>query len=126
MLYDIKQFSDRIRNITSEFTRDEIEEDYIKLDALHHNFNKIGEATNRILQNDSELSAKLRARIPRIRNVVDFRNRLLHEYDNVDEDRVWGILGNHFPVFYQTIIDCLEEFDPPDPEPDKSSTGPKP
>lgn len=124
-LYDIKQFCDRIRNIISEFTREQIEEDYIKVDALHHNFNKIGEATNRILQNDSELAAKLRNRIPGIRKVVDFRNVLLHEYDNIDDDRVWGILNNHFPVFYLAIIDLLVELDQPAPEFPKTPTGPK-
>ncbi len=124
-LYDIRLFCDRIRDITSEFTREQIEEDYVKLDALHHNFAKIGEATNRILQNDPEGAAKLQARIPRIRDVVDFRNVVLHDYDEVNNDEVWGIIEDHFPIFYQTIADFLEEFNPPDPEPDKSSTGSK-
>lgn len=115
ILYDIKLFCDRIREITFEYTREQIKEDYIKVDALHHNFNKIGEATNRILQNDPELAAKLRNRIPGIRKVVDFRNVLLHEYDNIDDDRVWGILNNQFSVFYQTITDLLVELDPQAP-----------
>lgn len=83
-LYDIKTFCDRVNYIKSNWTRTEINDDFTKQDALHHNFAKIGEAVNRILKSDPELAS----RIPDIRQVVNFRNVLLHSYDEVDHTRV--------------------------------------
>lgn len=30
--------------------------------------------------------------------IVDFRNRLIHAYDSLDDSIVWAILQNHLPV----------------------------
>ncbi len=53
-----------------------------------------------VYANDFELLAKVRARIPRIRDIVDFRNALIHDYEEVDVDEVWEIAADIFPQFY--------------------------
>ena len=72
----LSQFCDRVSYLTTNWIRQQIEEDFTKLDSLHYNFTLIGEATNRILKNDQEVATQLRARILRIRDVVEFRNAL--------------------------------------------------
>ena len=90
-LYDIKLFCERIIAISTDLTKEQLEEDYVKLDTVHHNFAKVGKATNRILQNDPVVAAKLKTVISKIRAVVDFRNMLLHEYAKVDNNEVWEL-----------------------------------
>ena len=124
-LYDIKLFSERIIAISTDLTKEQLEEDYVKLDAVHHNFAKVGEATNRILQYDPVVAAKLKTVIPKIRAVVDFRNVLLHDYAKVNINEVWGIITNYLPTFHQAITDLLIEFDPPVSKPDEPSSGPQ-
>ena len=31
------------------------------------------------------------------RKLLDFRNRLIHGYDTVDDEIVWGVVENHLP-----------------------------
>ncbi len=50
------------------------------------------------------------------RDVVEFRNALIHDYDEVDVDEVWEIVTDTFPHFYQTITELLIKFDPPVPK----------
>ncbi|MCO6491309.1 MAG: DUF86 domain-containing protein, partial [Phaeodactylibacter sp.] len=33
-----------------------------------------------------------------VKQIIDFRNRLIHSYDNVDDTIVWAILNNHLPI----------------------------
>ena len=75
-LYNIKKVCERIISASSNYTREQIEEDYFKLDAVHHNFAKIGEVINRISKND----LKLANRIPEIEKVVGFKNALIRGY----------------------------------------------
>lgn len=30
--------------------------------------------------------------------MIDFRNRLIHSYDNIDDVIVWAILKRHLPI----------------------------
>jgi uncharacterized protein with HEPN domain len=51
----------------------------------------VGEAVNhyRRVEPDAEL--------PNTKQMVDFRNRLIHSYDNVNGSIVWTIVQNHLP-----------------------------
>jgi len=44
------------------------------------------------------------------RQIVDFRNRLIHSYNNVDDTIVWAILKRHIPILKEEIeIELKEE-----------------
>ena len=46
----------------------------------------IGEAASRILKEDNEFP------LPLARQIISFRNRVIHGYDSVDDNLVWKII----------------------------------
>jgi len=62
--------------------------------AVERNFEIIGEVLIRLGRADPTLVA----RISRHRQVIDFRNRLAHGYDDIDEELVWEIIQHAVPA----------------------------
>jgi uncharacterized protein with HEPN domain len=54
--------------------------------AVERNIEIIGEAMNRILRQDESVI------ISNSRKLVDVRNRIIHGYDSVSDDVIWGIV----------------------------------
>lgn len=59
--------------------------------AVERNIAIIGEAMNRILKIDPDFT------ITAARQIVDTRNRVVHGYDSVSDETIWGIVINHLP-----------------------------
>jgi len=70
--------------------------------AVEREFEIIGEAVSKINQIDPtiELSAK--------KQIIGMRNRVIHGYDKVDNEIVWGAIIKHLPVLKTEISDLLE------------------
>ncbi|MEQ8686994.1 MAG: DUF86 domain-containing protein [Imperialibacter sp.] len=60
--------------------------------AVERNIEIIGEAMARILKVDPYID------ISDTRKIVDTRNRIIHGYDSVSEDILWGIIIRNLPV----------------------------
>ena len=60
--------------------------------AVERNIEIIGEAMNRILQRDKEIL------ISNSRKIVDVRNRIIHGYDTVSDDIIWGVVVKYLPI----------------------------
>jgi uncharacterized protein with HEPN domain len=71
--------------------------------AVERNIEIIGEATNRILKQDDSIA------ISSSRKIVDVRNRIIHGYDSVSDETIWGIVIKHLPVLKVEIKKLLEE-----------------
>lgn len=41
------------------------------------------------------------------RRIVDFRNRIIHGYDSVDDAVVWGILKMHLPKLKEEVENLM-------------------
>ena len=67
--------------------------------AVERKFEIIGEALNRLQQVHPELAE----RIPRLRQIIDFRNLLIHGYASVIPERVWDYVENHLPELRRTV-----------------------
>jgi uncharacterized protein with HEPN domain len=48
------------------------------------------------------------ARISELRRIIDFRNRIIHGYDTVDDAVVWGIIEKRLPLLVKEIADLLK------------------
>ncbi len=59
--------------------------------AVERNIEIIGEAMSRILKIDPNI------KISHTRKIVDTRNRIIHGYDSVSEDILWGIVIRNLP-----------------------------
>lgn len=68
--------------------------------AVERNIGIIGEALSRILKRDETIV------ISNSKKIVDTRNRIIHGYDSVSDDVIWGIIIRHFPTL-QTEIQLL-------------------
>ena len=71
--------------------------------AVERNIEIIGEAMNRILKQDSEIV------ISNSRKIVDVRNRIIHGYDSVSDDVIWGIVIRNLPVLQKEVEKLLGE-----------------
>jgi uncharacterized protein with HEPN domain len=69
--------------------------------AVERNMEIIGEAMNRILKNDSAVE------ISNARKIVDVRNRIIHGYDSVSDETIWGIVVRHIPALKAEIEDLF-------------------
>ncbi len=71
--------------------------------AIERNIEIIGEAVNRIIQVDPEIS------ITSTRKIVDTRNRIIHGYDTVSEEIIWAIVIRDLPLLKKEINTLLKE-----------------
>jgi uncharacterized protein with HEPN domain len=71
--------------------------------AVERNVEIIGESMSRILKRDDSLL------LSNSRKIVDTRNRIIHGYDSVSDDIIWGIIIKHLPVLKLEIENFLEE-----------------
>lgn len=60
--------------------------------AVERQLGIVGEAVNHLRRVWPE------AQLPNTKQMVDFRNRLIHSYDNIDDAIVWTIVKRHLPA----------------------------
>lgn len=73
--------------------------------AVERNITIIGEAMNRLLHiaPDIEITAA--------RRIVDTRNYVIHGYDSVTDDIMWGIIVKHLPLLKDEVEKLLGGLD---------------
>lgn len=69
--------------------------------AIERDIEIIGEATNRILKADKDIS------ITNARKIVDARNWIIHGYDSLSVDILWSIVVNHLPKLRKEVAELL-------------------
>jgi uncharacterized protein with HEPN domain len=69
--------------------------------AVEREFEIIGEAMSRIEKLDStiEISSK--------RQIISMRNRVIHGYDKIDNEIIWGTIVRHLPTLKLEIDNLL-------------------
>jgi uncharacterized protein with HEPN domain len=80
-------------------SRDSLDDNIVITLALTRLIEIMGEAANHV-------SEETRARLSTIpwRNIVGMRNRVIHDYGNVNHDILWKTITEHIPI----LIDILE------------------
>jgi uncharacterized protein with HEPN domain len=71
--------------------------------AVEREFEIIGEALNRILKADEAIA------ITDSRKIVNLRNYIIHAYDNVVDEILWGIIIKHLPKLEKEVIGLLKD-----------------
>ena len=71
--------------------------------AVERNIEIIGEAMNRILKEGDDY------KISNARSIVDVRNRIIHGYDSVSDDIIWGIVIKYLPILEAEVSQLLGE-----------------
>ncbi|WKN42099.1 HepT-like ribonuclease domain-containing protein [Tunicatimonas pelagia] len=102
-LADIRHAIELLEDFLGEITSFlEYQKDLKTKSAVERQLGIIGEAVNqyRKLEDNKELS--------HTRQIVDFRNRLIHSYDNIDDAIVWVIIKKHIPTLKEEVQKELE------------------
>jgi uncharacterized protein with HEPN domain len=61
----------------------------------------IGEAMSRLLQIENNFP------ISNARRIVDLRNKVIHGYDKVDDEVIWGVIEKYLPILKTEIAELL-------------------
>src|SRR5580658_10539089 len=77
--------------------------DLVLRSAVERQFEILGEALGQL----DRLDATLAARIPDLRQIVAFRNVLIHGYALIDSARVWRTVQDDLPALRVILDDLL-------------------
>lgn len=70
---------------------------------MERQFEIIGEALNRAVRDDEALVDK----VPEIPRIVGLRNRLIHDYDAVDDELVWDVVRTKIQPLHAALVRML-------------------
>jgi uncharacterized protein with HEPN domain len=65
--------------------------------AVEREFEIIGEAMNRIDKIDSGIIISSK------KQIISMRNRVIHGYDKIDDEIIWGTIVRHLPILKKEI-----------------------
>jgi uncharacterized protein with HEPN domain len=71
--------------------------------AVEREFEIIGEALNRIDKIEPGIAISGKSQI------ISMRNRVIHGYDKIDDEIIWGIIVKHLPKLKIEIAGLLEK-----------------
>lgn len=92
-----------IEKITVDITDFNIYENDLKTQsAVERQFAIIGEASNKLKKIKPDLE------IENAKQIIGFRNRLIHAYDSIDNSVVWAIINRHLKKLKGEIQERIE------------------
>lgn len=105
-LTDILESISAIESYIENFTAEEFIRDRKTYNATIREFEIIGEAVN-------HLSSQSIEKYPNVewRDIIDFRNLLIHEYFGVDLEMVWNIIVDDLPGLRSAVEELLNALD---------------
>jgi len=101
-LFDILFSIDAITEFLKDFDFIKYQEDLKTKSAVERQLGIIGEAVNKFSKEDKDIE------LQNSREIVNFRNRIIHAYDSVDDSIVWAIKTNHLPILKSEIEKLLD------------------
>ena len=104
LVKDMIMAAEKINSYTTNMSFETFYNDAKTIDAVIRNFEVIGEAANRLSEsfkerNDSIDWFKIRG----------FRNKLVHDYIEIDYEIVWEIKSKFLPALLQDLKEILHE-----------------
>jgi len=101
-LFDIKESIESIENYLGEKRDFNIYiADKMLRRAVEREFEIIGEAMNRIEKIDSTINISSKYQI------INMRNRVIHGYDKIDNEIIWGTIVRHLPTLKKEVNNLL-------------------
>ena len=99
-LFDIKYSIDLIEEFLGDFNFDQYKNDLKTKSAVERQLGIVGEAVNNYKkETGTELS--------NTKEIVGFRNRLIHNYDSLEDEIVWTIIKQHIPELNAEVTSLL-------------------
>lgn len=104
-LFDIKRAIDEVESFFVDYPmRYEVfENDYLRRSAVERKTEIMGEAINRILKIQRDFP------LPNAKAIIDTRNRIIHGYDSVKPEFLWGLVIRHIPQLKKDVERIIAE-----------------
>ncbi len=105
LLWDARDAADVIAVITAGKTFAEFDRDIVLRSAVERQFEIVGEALAQLARLDPAIAA----RVPDLREIIAFRNVLIHGYALIDRARVWRVVEENLPQLRAALAELLAE-----------------
>jgi uncharacterized protein with HEPN domain len=102
-LHDVLRAGRAIKEFICGRTFEEYVSDEILRSAVERKFEVMGEAINRIKRDESELLSRIRNH----RDIISFRNILVHGYDVIDDRIVWDVIKEDIDSLIEDVESLL-------------------
>jgi len=109
-LWDVQQAAESIETFAAGFDAAHYARDALVRAAVERQFEIIGEALSQLVKSSPDLAR----RVPHLRDIVAFRNVLIHGYAVIDHARVWHVREAWLPGLHATVSALLAELGSPD------------
>ena len=113
LLHDALSAGEEVQQYVASTTREQFLEDR----SLHLIFERLFEIIGIALAKAIQLEPDLKTRIPEVRKIIDTRNRIAHEYADVNYPLMWFTATRKVPEMCATIARLLEDV-PVDEDPE--------
>ena len=104
-LWDARAAVDHILKFTLGRSLQDYLDDAMLRSAVERQFEILGEALNQLRR----LAPAIAQRIPELREIVDFRNLLIHGYATVDPGTVWRTIVGDLARLHNQLGELLSE-----------------
>lgn len=108
-LWDMQQACAAINDFVQESSLESYAANLLLRSAVERQLQNIGEALSQL----SKLDAALASRVPQQRQLIGFRNVLVHGYAGLNDAEVWRVLHENLPELHLAVTRLLEELEPP-------------
>ena len=105
-LQDVLDAINELEGYFTDFPKrfDLFEKDGLRICAVERKTEIMGEAINRIRKKDPSFG------IPNAKEIINTRNRIIHGYDNVETEFLWGLVVRHIPELKKDIERIIENY----------------
>lgn len=104
-LWDVREAAQAIESFVAGMDAGSYAASELVRSAVERKFEVIGEALNQLSKADPALAS----RIPHLKQIVAFRNVLIHGYAVVNHETVWGVIEHSLPPLRQAVQAILTE-----------------
>jgi len=103
LLWDAHDAAEVITAVTAGKSFAAFDRDIVLRSAVERQFEIIGEALAQLARIDAAMAQK----VPDLRQIIAFRNVLIHGYATVDPARVWRVIEDNLPPLRDALATLL-------------------
>ena len=75
--------------------------DHLRISSVERKVEIMGEAINRIMKIDPNFL------LPNAKDIINTRNRIIHGYDSVTSEFLWGLVIRHIPNLKKDVTNLI-------------------
>ena len=110
-LSDVIEAGQAIHQAIAGISLDEYGNSRLIRSSVEREFITIGEALTQLSQRDQALFGE----IEQAPQIISFRNNLTHDYININNQLVWGVIKSNLPTLVDQCRQLLDRLDPEHP-----------